>query len=153
MPPVYALDFDGVVCDSAAETAIAGVLAAAQLWKTPELTAAAKDARTGGAPAWLTDALRAARPVVETGYEVVLMARALCEAGATDAPALAQRILSGWPPMRDVYMADWDVTKEVLVENFGEVRDAWIRDDLSSWVAANHLYVSCPSACRHGPPP
>lgn len=31
-PPIYALDFDGVICDSAVETAITGWKAATFVW-------------------------------------------------------------------------------------------------------------------------
>ena len=64
---VYALDFDGVICDSAVETAITGWKAASQLWsEMPEEV-----------PQELIDRFREVRPIIETGFEAILTMRML----------------------------------------------------------------------------
>jgi hypothetical protein len=65
---IYALDFDGVICDSAVETAITGWRAAGKLWQDmPE-----------SVPQEMIDRFREVRPIIETGYEAILAMRLLC---------------------------------------------------------------------------
>ncbi|MFS8018468.1 hypothetical protein Hanom_Chr15g01392401 [Helianthus anomalus] len=63
MGDLYTLDFDGVLCDSVRETAISCVKAAKLRW--PELFATVDSSLED----WFL------RPVVETGYETLLIVR------------------------------------------------------------------------------
>jgi hypothetical protein len=132
----YALDFDGVICDSVGESSLSAYKTLARVW--PGLEGA--DAST--APEWLLDAMRAVRPVVETGYENVLLARALLERGRgvqTDA-FVADALSGNWPATRDALLSGWNVRKDDLVDAFGSVRDEWIAEDSDTWVAANKFF-------------
>ena len=65
---IYALDFDGVICDSAIETGITGWKAAIQIW--PDMKAPLPSTE-------LINQFRLARPVIETGFEAILIMRLL----------------------------------------------------------------------------
>ena len=65
---IYALDFDGVICDSALETGISGWKAAYRLWDD------FKDPMPS--EKMITD-FRMVRPIMGTGYEAILISRLL----------------------------------------------------------------------------
>ena len=66
---LYALDFDGVICDSAIETGITGWKVARQIWQDmPDQT-----------PPEMITLFRQVRPVMETGFEAILIMRLLHE--------------------------------------------------------------------------
>lgn len=134
--PVYALDFDGVICDSVGESSVSAYRTLSAVW--PGLPGLGD----GEPPGWLLSALRSVRPVVETGYENVLLARSLLEKGkGSAADEFVASALSGkWPDMRDALLDEWGKTKEELVEAFGSTRDAWIEEDVASWVSTNRFY-------------
>ncbi|XP_059456967.1 uncharacterized protein LOC132186875 isoform X2 [Corylus avellana] len=73
MGDLYALDFDGVLCDSCGESSRSAVKAAKVRW--PALFDGV-DSTTEG---WIVDQMYIVRPVVETGYENLLLVRLLLE--------------------------------------------------------------------------
>lgn len=121
---VYALDFDGVICDSAIETAIAGWRAACQLW--------------GDMPAEVppahVEAFRQVRPIIETGYEAVLAMRMLQQGASIR--SLCDIYTREFPRL----MAQVGIDSDGLKTLFGATRDAWIAEDGAGWVAQNPLY-------------
>lgn len=123
---LLALDFDGVICDSAAETAISGWKAAAHIWP---------DKFTEPLPPQdIVEKFRRIRPYLETGYQSIFMIRMLVdgEAETSFQYSLAEKFA--------VMMEDFKLTKEKLVHEFGAVRDAWIQSDLDSWLAPQNPY-------------
>lgn len=121
---LYALDFDGVICDSAIETAISGWKVARQLWTDmPEEPSAE-----------LIEGFRIVRPIMETGYEAVLIMRILFE--KQDPHKLLAQYQSQFNHMirRD------EISVEGVKHRFGELRDNWIADDVTSWIAVNPLF-------------
>ncbi len=121
---LYALDFDGVICDSAIETAISGWKVARQLWTgMPEEPSAE-----------LIEGFRVVRPIMETGYEAVLIMRILFE--KQDPHKLLAQYQSHFNHMirRD------EINVEGVKYRFGELRDNWIADDVASWIAVNPLF-------------
>ncbi|KAG0623993.1 hypothetical protein M758_3G216100 [Ceratodon purpureus] len=142
MGHLYALDFDGVICDSCGESSLSGLKAAKIRY--PELFAGLDAA----AETWILDCMRTVRPVVETGYENILLVRLLLE---IKAPHLRQSsvaeklsvesILAEWEHgIKPVVMKEWNENKEELVELYGKVRDDWIEHDLHGWIGANRFY-------------
>mmetsp|Transcript_5497 Transcript_5497/g.9798 ORF Transcript_5497/g.9798 Transcript_5497/m.9798 type:complete len:110 (-) Transcript_5497:160-489(-) len=75
-PPLFALDFDGVVCDSCDELYQTAYLAAKDIW--PGTFTPAN--RWQAMPDWLVESTRRVRPVLETGWEGILMVRVLADA-------------------------------------------------------------------------
>lgn len=132
MSLAHALDFDGVICDSVNESTNTAIRAAKSLW--PFLPECLED--DGTPVSHIVDSMKSLRPVIETGYENVLLARLVLEKGDNN---LMQSILSGWTDIRDNVMKEWEVDKEQLVEVFGRVRDEWIEHDVDSWIAANSM--------------
>lgn len=138
MPPiVYALDFDGVLCDSAHESSRTALLAAKAQW--PHLDLPSTPTSTFQEP--LITALRAVRPAIETGYENVLLGRLVAEA-PIDAlhESFVQPVLDDWESLRLELMERWEVTRDDLIETFGRIRDQWIEGDTPSWVSANKFF-------------
>lgn len=121
---IYALDFDGVICDSAVETAITGWKAAGSLW--PDMP---KDV-----PQAMIDRFRLVRPVIETGYEAILTMRLLYQGESTDS------IYNGYAGKIQRLLNEAQVTVDDLKKLFGETRDLWIAADLSDWIIKNPLF-------------
>ena len=134
MSVLYGLDFDGVLCDSADETALSGTRAAFDMWGESGGVAAE-------APAWLLRAMRSCRPTIHAGWENVVMARSLYNAGEKGVDDMVSSIMDGnWESKRDGWMAEWGVEKDELVKAFGGARDKWIATDREGWIRANRFY-------------
>ena len=123
-PIIYALDFDGIICDSAVETAITGWKAAGTLWKDmPKAVPPAK-----------IDQFRLIRPMIETGYEAILAMRLLYLEESIEA------ISCGYGDKIQALLNEAQVTVDDLKKLFGETRDVWIASDLDDWVMMNPLF-------------
>ncbi len=122
---LYALDFDGVICDSALETGVSAWKAAAQIWDDflTDLPTAEQSAQ-----------FRQIRPVMGTGYEAVLIVRMLNN-GDTVAD-----IIDDYQHKCSVVMQADNLTVDQLKKVFAETRDNWIKQDLDSWLAMNPLF-------------
>jgi phosphoglycolate phosphatase-like HAD superfamily hydrolase len=123
-PIIYALDFDGVICDSAVETAITGWKAARTIWK--DMPKAAPPAKV--------DQFRLIRPMIETGYEAILAMRLLYLEESIEA------ISGGYGDKIQALLNEAQVTVDDLKKLFGETRDIWIANDLNDWVMMNPLF-------------
>ncbi|XP_010255309.1 PREDICTED: uncharacterized protein LOC104596025 isoform X2 [Nelumbo nucifera] len=149
MGDLYALDFDGVLCDSCGESSLSAVKAAKIRW--PGLF----DGVDSAMEDWIVDQMHVVRPVVETGYENVLLVRLLLEirmptirkSSVADGLTI-DRILDNWSKLKPVIMEEWDENRESLIELFGKVRDEWIEKGLSSWIGANRFYPGVPDALK-----
>ncbi|OGV64488.1 MAG: hypothetical protein A3K18_34080 [Lentisphaerae bacterium RIFOXYA12_64_32] len=123
---LFALDFDGVLCDSAAETAVSAWRAGARLW--PAWTGAEPP------PEFLARFVRQ-RPVIETGYQTVLLMYLIAESQASDADI--ERDFVG---LCDQAMARHGLPREELLARFGETRDRWMADNLQDWLGRHRFY-------------
>ena len=121
---LYALDFDGVICDSAIETGISGWKAAHQIW--PEMPRTPPDA--------MVEQFRAVRPIIETGYEAILTMR-LLSLGHSVAN-IADQYRQLFPQL----MSEAGVGIDALKSLFGATRDGWIAADRDGWIGKNPLY-------------
>eukprot|EP00899_Mesostigma_viride_P009694 jgi/Mesvir1/18726/Mv01239-RA.1 len=102
--------------------------------------------------------MRVVRPVVETGYENIVLVLLLLEARLREVvdriPAGGERyptpedILEDWEDIRELAMERMEYDKDFLVELFGSVRDEWIQTDLAGWIGANRLYPGVADALR-----
>ncbi len=122
---IYALDFDGVICDSAVETSITGWKAGSALWDDMQTALPAQS---------LIDRFRKLRPVLETGYEAILIMRLLHD-GET-----VESLFSGYEnKIRQVQETlDKDIAE--LKKLFGQTRDEWIAKAQDEWIAMNPLF-------------
>jgi phosphoglycolate phosphatase-like HAD superfamily hydrolase len=121
---LYALDFDGVICDSAVETALTGWKVATQLW--PSLPTELQDN--------LLRQFRQVRPVMETGFEAILILRGLFEGLSADT------FLENFDTTIKQLLDEHQLSPPQLKQLFGESRDQWIASDLAGWISVNPLY-------------
>lgn len=122
---IHALDFDGVICDSAIETGIAGWKAATHLWNDMEMPLP---------PPELVERFRQARPIIETGYESILAMRLLHNGESID--SLLQHFEQ--KKLEILTQNELDITE--LKRLFGEVRDQWIEASPTEWCRMNPLF-------------
>lgn len=125
-PELIAFDFDGVICDGLLEYFQTAWLAYCQLFEPPD-----KNAQP---PTGLAEKFYPLRPVVETGWEMPVLIKALM-AGASEAQILAQ-----WPLMGLPYLAAAGLTQAQSVQALDGVRDRWIQSDLASWLSLHRFY-------------
>ncbi len=130
---LYALDFDGVICHSAVETAMTGWEAAQSLWS---------DMRDEAISETHIQQFCAVRPCLEFGSEAIIIMRLLQQGVATE-------LLCG---DRDEYSQEKYHTQlksvvdsdgldlDALQILFGETRDRKIRHDEAGWVKNNPLF-------------
>ena len=121
---IHAFDFDGVICDSAVETAITGWKAAGLIWQD-------MPAET---PRTLVDRFRQVRPIIETGYEAILAMRLLFLGESCEA------IYEHYQDKIQQLMEQAQIGVDELKKHFGDTRDQWIDSDLDSWIAMNPLF-------------
>jgi phosphoglycolate phosphatase-like HAD superfamily hydrolase len=123
---LLALDFDGVICDSAAETAASAWRCATQVW--PE------DFPEPEAPAEAISAFCAVRPYLETGYQSILMLKMLQE---NLGPEAFQNDLEHHLAR---LMQETALGPAELKRLFGDCRDQWIQQDLPGWLHTHRFY-------------
>ncbi|MCO5598070.1 hypothetical protein L7F22_052160 [Adiantum nelumboides] len=147
---LYALDFDGVLCESCGESSISALKAAKVRW--PEVFADIDEATES----WILETMHMVRPVVETGYENLLLVRLLLESKVPAARKTSvaeglsvDKILERWTNLKPEIMKDWgEMNRDALVEVLGKVRDDWISHDLQGWICENRLYPGVPDALK-----
>lgn len=122
---IYALDFDGVLCDSALETGIAGWRAAGELWD---------DFASPLPPAKTIADFRRVRPILSTGYQAILLQRLLKNGVSTAS------ILAGFDAHSKQILREHNLQISTCQELFGTTRDRWIATDLQGWLAQNPLF-------------
>ena len=122
---VFCFDFDGVVCDSAPETALSAWKGCREFWPA------------GGAP--FSEALQQrfcrVRPALHTGFEAIPLMRLI----ETDAASEAE-VLAGFPALRDDLIAREGLDNARLLEVFGRIRDGLIAADQAEWLRWNRFY-------------
>jgi len=121
-PDILALDFDGVVCDGLAEYFESAWRTYTQLWASPGAVA----------PGGLAERFFALRPVVESGWEMPLVIKALL-AGEKDA-TIAARWGDLAPELLD------GLERADVGARLDRVRDDWIADDRAGWLGRHRFY-------------
>ncbi|XP_020261429.1 uncharacterized protein LOC109837546 [Asparagus officinalis] len=146
---LYALDFDGVICDSCGESSLSALKAAKIRW--PQLFEQV-DPRMED---WIIGQMHTLRPVVETGYENLLLIRLLVELqipstrkSMVSVGLTVDAILENWSELKPIIMKEWGEHRDSLVDLFGRVRDEWIDKDFAGWIGANRFYPGTADALR-----
>ena len=123
---VYALDFDGVICDSAIETSVTAWKAAQKIWQDIPHTLPSEK---------LMNDFRQVRPFLETGYEAILMMR-LLQQGVSVAS-----LSNNYTKLLEQLIHSNKLKTSDLKNLFGETRDHWIKEDLHEWLKMNPLFA------------
>ena len=122
-PRVLALDFDGVVCNGLKEYFQTAWQAYTQIWQadpTPDSQFAPMFYRL--------------RPVVETGWEMPVLIRALV-LGIEE-----ERILQGWVSIASQIIIDEDLKPLNISAVLDNIRDEQIATNLENWLAEHEFY-------------
>ena len=122
---ILAFDFDGVICDSAGETALSGWEAAITIW--PDMQSQKLNSDT-------IEAFRKCRPVLETGYQSILINRLLHQGHS------AETIISQSVQLFDDLIDTESLDEQELIKCFGDTRDKWMDDDFESWLNVHAFY-------------
>ena len=120
-PNILALDFDGVICDGLIEYFASTKRAYQQIW-SDEI-----DER-------LAPKFYQLRPVIETGWEMPILLRALF-LGIEQA-----KILADWQSISLKLLKSEGLEKQNVVQQLDGVRDSWIKHDLDEWLALHRFY-------------
>lgn len=126
---VYCFDFDGVICDSAPETAVSAWLGCRELWPMPGDPAPEP-------PAALRERFCRLRPVLHTGFEAIPLMRLIEQGQAGD-----DTLLADFPALRDGLIAREALDTTTLQERFGAIRDRLIATDPAAWLGWNRFYA------------
>jgi phosphoglycolate phosphatase-like HAD superfamily hydrolase len=124
LPNVLALDFDGVLCDGLLEYFQTSWRAYCQVWPTANPIP----------PDDLATLFYRLRPVVETGWEMPVLLRAVLK-GFSEA-----EILATWKPICSQIVVEEDLRPQDLAAKVDGIRDQWITEDLTGWLALHHFY-------------
>lgn len=142
---VFVLDFDGVLCDSCDELAASAWRAGRPLW--PDRW------RETEPPAVAVDRFRHLRPLMDTGWQAILLLHLIVDNPHSDAdiaagfPALLEQELVRLAALAEAGRLPSTAipqgvgAKALLVELFAGARDQWIRDDLPGWLARHRFYA------------
>ncbi len=123
-PTILALDFDGVICDGLLEYFQTSWLTYCQIWQPENLTP----------PADLAPKFYRLRPVVETGWEMPILLRALLLGVAED------KILQDWSVIAQELIESEKLDAADIGKQLDAFRDEWIKTDLDGWLGLHQFY-------------
>lgn len=132
-PDALALDFDGVICNGLREYFQISLKAYRQIWSDPPEDCLSE---------W-ESAFGKLRPVVETGWEMPLVLRALSQ-GWDEA-----EILLSWPTIRAQLVAQENLDWRDIGHQVDDLRDRWINADLEGWLALHSFYPGVVAQLSH----
>ena len=138
---VLALDFDGVLCASSTESSVSALIAAEKHW--PAVVSFRRGSSAGGLDEFsvVSESLQTLRPIIETGYENMLLARHLLLSLRRDKLVDTDDILNNWGAAYiGRLLTEYGASKDELITAFGRNRDDMIREDLAGWVALNPVF-------------
>jgi len=135
---LYALDFDGVVCDSCNETGVSGLKAGYKLFPQvfePFIIDSSKQLK-------ILKQFRYLRPYLEFGYEaIIIMWLIIKKLPETNLEEMSKKLNSAF---YEETMKEFNIAKQILVETFAQIRDHWIQSDENSWLQLHQMYEGVP---------
>ena len=121
IPDILALDFDGVICDGLLEYFTSTKQAYQQIWS--------QEVDDSLAPSFYR-----LRPVIETGWEMPILLRALT-LGRSQAS-----ILADFQAIAKQIVQSEGLEKIDIVQKLDGARDSWIKSDLNHWLKLHRFY-------------
>jgi phosphoglycolate phosphatase-like HAD superfamily hydrolase len=123
-PTILALDFDGVVCDGLIEYFQTAWRTYCQVWSSPSSIA----------PENLAATFYRLRPVIEVGWEMPILLRALI----LEIPEA--KIWEDWQAIAQQILAADHLTAGDIGAQLDQIRDEWIAADVDNWLAQHRFY-------------
>lgn len=124
IPEVLALDFDGVLCDGLIEYFQTAWLTYTQIWEVADATP----------PPGMAEVFYRLRPVIETGWEMPVLIRAMVE-GTSE-----EEILSHWRGICEQIMTRDGLKAGEIMDRVDGRRDRQIQMNRSEWLALHRFY-------------
>ena len=124
MPTILALDFDGVICDGLIEYFQTAWRTYCQIW-SPVSKIPPDDLATN---------FYKLRPVIETGWEMPVLIRALL-LGISE-----EKIFQGWATIAHNLLKEAGLVAADIGRRLDQVRDGWIATDLANWLSLHRFY-------------
>ncbi|MGI0486208.1 HAD family hydrolase [Pantanalinema rosaneae CENA516] len=124
IPTVLALDFDGVLLNGLKEYFQTAWRAYCRIWHPPDCHP----------PVGLAETFYRLRPVVETGWEMPLVLRAILQG------KLETDLLQHWGTIVPELLIQETLDAQRLQFEVDDVRDHWIATDIQGWLAEQGFY-------------
>ncbi|MEA5515172.1 HAD family hydrolase [Nodularia sp. UHCC 0506] len=123
-PTILALDFDGVICDGLIEYFEVAWRTYCQIWSPVDETP----------PDDLALRFYRLRPVIETGWEMPVLIKALVD------KIPEETILQGWAKITPQILLDHHLQSQTIGTALDNLRDEWINTDLDGWLSLHRFY-------------
>ncbi len=123
-PTILALDFDGVICDGLIEYFEVSWHTYCQVWSPANQTP----------PDDLAPKFYRLRPVIETGWEMPILIKALLEGIAEE------KILNDWETIAKNILQQDNLKSTEISSKLDKTRDDWITRDLNGWLKLHRFY-------------
>lgn len=123
-PRLLALDFDGVIIDGLVEYFQVSWRTYREIWQPAQ----------NQPPVGLEQRFYPLRAVIETGWEMPVLIRALMLEKSD------QEILDNWGKVIEEILTQEKIDKKQVGERLDGLRDEWICDDLDGWLGLHRFY-------------
>ncbi|MCL1471279.1 HAD family hydrolase [Argonema antarcticum] len=123
-PNILALDFDGVICDGLLEYFETAWRTYCQVWSPTSLTP----------PEDLAPRFYRLRPVIEVGWEMPVLLRALL------VRIDEEKIWQDWVAIAQQILLEEGLVAADIGRKLDNIRDEWIASDLSEWLSLHRFY-------------
>ena len=123
-PTILALDFDGVICNGLREYFQVSWRTYCKFWSC------ANQSQTEE----LANQFYRLRPVIETGWEMPVLIKALLEGIEED------KILQEWSDISQKILRQEDFTAQEIAFTLDKQRDEWIANDKDGWLSLHEFY-------------
>ncbi|NJL62959.1 MAG: HAD family hydrolase [Methylacidiphilales bacterium] len=124
IPTILASDFDGVICDGMVEYFEVAWRTYCQIWASTKQIASDE----------LASKFYSLRPVIETGWEMPVLIKALVE----EIPE--ETIIKDWSSITKTILSRHNLQSSEIALRLDKLRDEWIENDLEDWMSLHRFY-------------